>query len=165
MINGKVGAIIMSGVNPVYTLSNSNSFIEGLKNTGLSVLFSMKNDETAQHVSYLAASPHYLESWGDAEMTKGEYSITQPTIRPIFDTKQFQDLLLLWNNSSVTYHDYLKSNWEKNILNDKTWNEALHDGIYENKKSVNSRSSFISKKNNSSVSISGPSTISKPKHI
>ena len=103
MNDGKVGAIIMAGVNPVYTLSNSNSFIEGLKKTELSILFSMKNDETAQHVSHLAASPHYLESWGDAEMTKGEYSITQPTIRPIFDTKQFQDLLLLWNNSSVTY--------------------------------------------------------------
>jgi molybdopterin-containing oxidoreductase family iron-sulfur binding subunit len=144
----------MSGVNPVYTLSNSNSFIEGLKKTELSILFSMKNDETAQHVSYLAASPHYLESWGDAEMTKGEYSITQPTIRPIFDTKQFQEILLLWNNNSTTFHDYVKSNWKKNILSGKTWNEALHDGIYENKKSVNSRSSFISKKNNSSVSIS-----------
>ena len=154
MNNDKVGAIIMSGVNPVYTLSNSNSFIEGLKKTELSVLFSMKNDETAQYVSYLAASPHYLESWGDAEMTKGEYSITQPTIRPIFDTKQFQEILLLWNNNSTTFHDYLKSNWKKNILSVKTWNEALHDGIYENKKSTNSRSSFISKKNNSFASIS-----------
>ena len=153
MINGKVGAIIMSGVNPVYTLPNSDSFIEGLKNTGLSVLFSMKNDETAQHVNYLAAAPHYLESWGDVEMTQGEYSITQPTIRPIFDTKQFQDLLLLWNNSSVTYHDYLKSNWEKNILNDKTWNQALHDGVFENKKSIRSRASYINSKNNFSASI------------
>ena len=116
MNNDKVGAIIMSGVNPVYTLSNSNFFIEGLKKTELSILFSMKNDETAQHVSYLAASPHYLESWGDAEMTKGEYSITQPTIRPIFDTKQFQEILLLWNNNSTIFHDYVKSNWKKNIL-------------------------------------------------
>ena len=94
MNNGKVGAIIMAGVNPVYTLSNSDEFIEGLKKTEMSVLFSMKNDETALHVNYLAAAPHYLESWGDTEMSRGEFSITQPTIRPIFDTKQFQELLL-----------------------------------------------------------------------
>jgi molybdopterin-containing oxidoreductase family iron-sulfur binding subunit len=91
MNNGKVGAIIMAGVNPVYTLSNSDEFIEGLKKTEMSVLFSMKNDETALHVNYLAAAPHYLESWGDTEMSRGEFSITQPTIRPIFDTKQFQE--------------------------------------------------------------------------
>ncbi|MDC1310794.1 TAT-variant-translocated molybdopterin oxidoreductase, partial [Flavobacteriaceae bacterium] len=116
MNDGKVGAIIMAGVNPVYTLSNSNAFIEGLKKTEMSVLFSLKNDETAFHVNYLAAAPHYLESWGDTEMSKGEFSITQPTIRPIFDTKQFQEVLLSWNNNSISYHDYVKSNWKNNIL-------------------------------------------------
>ena len=135
MNNDKVG-IIMSGVNPAYTLPNSEDFISGIKKANFSVCFSMKNDETASQSKWVAAAPHYLESWGDTEMSKGEFSITQPTIRPIFDTKQFQDLLLLWNNSSVTYHDYLKSNWEKNILNDKTWNSALHDGVFENKNSI-----------------------------
>ncbi|MDC1492856.1 TAT-variant-translocated molybdopterin oxidoreductase [Flavobacteriaceae bacterium] len=154
MNNSKVGAIIMAGVNPVYTLPNSNSFIEGLKKTEMSVLFSMKNDETALYVNYLAATPHYLESWGDTEMTKGEFSITQPTIRPIFDTKQFQEVLLSWNNDSISYHDYLKSNWQKNILKNKTWNQALHDGVFEDKSSIKSRASFIKNKTNFSGSIS-----------
>lgn len=149
MNDGKVGAIIMAGVNPVYTLSNSNDFVEGLKKTEMSVLFSMKNDETALHVDYLAAAPHYLESWGDTEMSTGEFSITQPTIRPIFDTKQFQDLILIWNNNSSSFHDYIKSNWNDNILKNKTWNQALHDGIFQNKKSIKSRNSYLkdSKKN------------------
>ena len=150
MNDGKVGAIIMAGVNPVYTLSNSNAFIEGLKKTEMSVLFSMKNDETAFHVNYLAASPHYLESWGDTEMSKGEFSITQPTIRPIFDTKQFQEVLLSWNNNSISYHDYVKSNWNNNILKNKTWNQALHDGVFENKNSIKTRNSFINDINKNS---------------
>ena len=150
MNDGKVGAIIMVGVNPVYTLSNSNAFIEGLKKTEMSVLFSMKNDETAFHVNYLAASPHYLESWGDTEMSKGEFSITQPTIRPIFDTKQFQEVLLSWNNNSISYHDYVKSNWNNNILKNKTWNQALHDGVFENKNSIKTRNSFINDINKNS---------------
>ena len=136
MNNGKVGAIIMAGVNPVYTLSNSDEFIEGLKKTEMSVLFSMKNDETALHVNYLAAAPHYLESWGDTEMSRGEFSITQPTIRPIFDTKQFQELLLFWNGNSISYHDFIKSHWNNNILRDKTCNQALHDVVFETKTSM-----------------------------
>ena len=61
---GKVGAIIMSGVNPMYTLANASDFAEGLKKTELSVAFSMKSDETSLETQYIAAAPHYLESWG-----------------------------------------------------------------------------------------------------
>jgi len=144
MNNGNVGAIIMSGVNPVYSLSNSKDFVQGLKKIEMSVLFSMKNDETAEHVNYLAPAPHYLESWGDTEMSLANFSLTQPTIKPIFDTRQFQDLLLFWNKNSNTFHDYIMSNWKENILKDKTWNQALHDGIYKSssKVSISKRKSF-----------------------
>ena len=83
---GKVGGIIMSGVNPMYTLPNASDFAEGLKKTELSVAFSMKADETASVTQYIAAAPHYLESWGDVELMKGHYSLMQPAIRPLFDT-------------------------------------------------------------------------------
>jgi anaerobic selenocysteine-containing dehydrogenase len=39
MNSGKVGAIIMSGVNPLYTLPNSEDFAEGLQKTELSIAF------------------------------------------------------------------------------------------------------------------------------
>ena len=71
MKNGDVGALIMAGVNPAYSLPNSREFIEGLEKVDLSILFTMKNDETASHVDYVATSSHYLESWGDAEIKKG----------------------------------------------------------------------------------------------
>ena len=44
---GKVGALIMSGVNPMYTLPNAADFEAGLANVDMSVVFSMKEDETA----------------------------------------------------------------------------------------------------------------------
>ena len=127
---GKVGAIIMAGVNPVYTLSNSKEFVSGLKNTNLSLTFSMKADETAVVSQYVAATPHYLESWGDIEAKSGYYGLIQPTIRPLFDTQQFQDALLKISGNTSTYHDYIKSNWNSSILNGSSWNEALHDGVY-----------------------------------
>ena len=128
---GKVGAIIMNGVNPVYTLPNASDFTEGLKNT-TSIAFSMKVDETAALATYIGAAPHYLESWGDVEMKKGHYSIMQPTIRPLFDTKQFQDALIMWteNTAFATYHDYLKSTWTNDILNGSSFNKAVQDGVF-----------------------------------
>jgi molybdopterin-containing oxidoreductase family iron-sulfur binding subunit len=79
---GSVHTLIMSGVNPVYTLADSSTFVEGLKKVKTSVSFSLKEDETALVSTIAAAVPHYLESWND-EYYKGTYGITQPTIRPL----------------------------------------------------------------------------------
>ncbi|SFZ90743.1 prokaryotic molybdopterin-containing oxidoreductase family, iron-sulfur binding subunit [Flaviramulus basaltis] len=127
---GKVAAIIMSGVNPVYTFPNASDFIEGLKKTELSIAFSMKVDETSSEAQYIAAAPHYLESWGDVEIKKGHYALTQPTIRPLFDTRQFQQALLKWTGNDSSYHDYIKDAWGTTILGGSSFNKALHDGVY-----------------------------------
>ncbi|PWK20886.1 TAT-variant-translocated molybdopterin oxidoreductase [Xanthomarina spongicola] len=127
---GKVGAIIMSGVNPLYTLPNAADFAEGLAQTDLSVTFSMKADETSTQTQYIAAAPHYLESWGDVELKKGHFALMQPTIRPLFDTKQFQDALLNWIGNDISYHDYIKQTWNESILGGASFSQALHDGVF-----------------------------------
>ena len=130
MNNGDVGALIMSGVNPIYSLPDSKKFSEGLTKVEMSIYFSMKNDETALASKYVAATNHYLESWGDYELVSGEFSLAQPVIRTLFDTKQFQELLLIWSGNKISIHDYIKNYWKANILGLDSWNKALHDGIY-----------------------------------
>src|SRR5690606_10968950 len=71
-----------------------------------------------------------LESWGDVEIKKGHYALTQPTIRPLFNTRQFQEALLKWNGNGSSYHDYIKETWESSILGGGSFNQALHDGIF-----------------------------------
>ena len=126
---GSVHTLIMSGVNPVYTLADSASFAEGLKKVTTSVSLTLKEDETALVSTIAAPVPHYLEAWGDLSLTKGTYSLTQPTIRPLFDTKQFQDVLMSLNGMSGTYYDYIKAN-SSSIVSGATWNKILHDGVY-----------------------------------
>ena len=126
---GSVHTLIMSGVNPVYTLADSASFVEGLKKVKTSVAFSLKEDETALVSTVAAAVPHYLESWNDLSLTKGTYSLTQPTIRPLFNTKQFQDVLLSLNGLTGTFYDYLKAN-SAGIIAGSSWNKVLHDGVF-----------------------------------
>jgi len=127
---GKVGALIMDGVNPAYSLPNAADFIEGIKSVELSILFSTNYNETAEVSQYVAASNHYLESWGDVEIKKGHFSLMQPTIKELFDTRQFQSEVLAWMGSERTYYDYIKETWSNGILNGSDWNKALHDGVF-----------------------------------
>ncbi len=125
---GKIHTLIMNGVNPVFTLAQSKDFVAALKSVKLSVSFSMKEDETSSLTTIAAAAPHYLESWGDVAITRSNYSIVQPTIHPLFNTKQFQEALLTWTDNTVAYFDYLKS-FATTSLAGKTWNQAVHDGF------------------------------------
>ena len=120
---GKVGALLTHNTNPVYTLPNSSEFTEALSKVDLTVAFSMHNDETAIAMEYALATPHYLESWGDVMHQKGHYSLIQPTIKPLFNTRQFQDTILSWMGNDQSFYEFLKSNFEGN------WNQTLHDGF------------------------------------
>lgn len=127
---GRVGALIVDGVNPVYSLPNSEAFVSGLEKVDISVSFAFNNDETAQSVDYVAAASHYLESWGDAEIKKGHYSLQQPVIRELFDTRQMQTALLKWMGSEQTYYDFVRETWSSSVLNGSSWNQALQDGVF-----------------------------------
>jgi MoCo/4Fe-4S cofactor protein with predicted Tat translocation signal len=128
MKSGAVHTLIMNGVNPVYSLPNGKEFAEALKKVKLSASFTMKEDETALLSTVAVAIPHYLESWNDVSIVKGSYAITQPTIRPLFDTVQFQDALLSWTGNTQSYYDYIRTSWVGN----KSWNQLVHDGVAVN---------------------------------
>ncbi|MFL1894111.1 TAT-variant-translocated molybdopterin oxidoreductase [Aquimarina sp. 2-A2] len=125
---GKIGGILIAGVNPMYSLYNAKEFKAGLEKVDVSVAFTMHDDETASLCNYIATTPHYLESWGDVELKKGSYSLTQPTIRPLFDTRQFQSTLLKWLGNTMEYNDYIENTWT-GVLGNTPWNQALHDGV------------------------------------
>ncbi|MDA8699417.1 4Fe-4S dicluster domain-containing protein, partial [Flavobacteriaceae bacterium] len=57
--------------------------------------------------------------------------LAQPTIRPLFDTKQFQDVLLAWSGSTNSYYEAIKSNWNSTLEGLSSWNTVLHDGFYQ----------------------------------
>jgi molybdopterin-containing oxidoreductase family iron-sulfur binding subunit len=127
---GKVGALIIDGVNPMYSLPNAVDFKAGLDNVDLSVTFTTNWNETAAVSTYAAAANHYLESWGDAQIKKGHYSVMQPTIKELFDTRQFQASVLKWMGSDKSYYDYIKETWNTSILNGSDFNKAIHDGVF-----------------------------------
>ena len=99
--DGKVKALLMYNVNPVYDYPESDKFLTGLKNTELTVNMSVSLNETVGIAKYECPVHHYLESWDDAEIIPGQLSLSQPCINPLFNTRSFQDSLLRWSGSSV----------------------------------------------------------------
>jgi MoCo/4Fe-4S cofactor protein with predicted Tat translocation signal len=139
MNQGRVEAMLIYGVNPAYDYYNAAKFTEGLKKVKLSVSFGDAPDETTKLCTFACPDHHYLESWGDAEPYHGIYSLTQPTIHPIFDTRQAADSLLKWMGNPTDFHSYIKKYWEENLYSKQSeyltfndyWNHTLQKGVFE----------------------------------
>ena len=136
---GQFKAFIAYGVNPAYDYFEPEMFTEGIKKCELSISFSETLDETASICQYVCPDHHYLESWNDAEPAAGHYSLSQPLINPIFNTRQAQESLLKWAGMSTSFYDFIREYWNTMIfpkqstflLFESFWNKSLQDGVVE----------------------------------
>lgn len=137
MNSGNVGALIIHGdINPAYSLPNSAEFISGLGKVDVTISFAQLADETASRCKYICPDNHYLESWNDYYPKTGHSALAQPTISKLYDTRQFQESLLVWAGNTTSYHDYIRSVWREysasigdaSILFDDFWFNAVRNG-------------------------------------
>ena len=131
MNEGKIGALLVQGVNPVYDYFDAKKFESGLAKVAVSVSFNDREDETSVLCKYQLPDNHFLESWGDAEMKAGYVSFIQPTIAPLFKTRAFQTSLMKWSGEAMAYGDYFKQYWLAKFGSQAAWDKALQDGVYE----------------------------------
>ncbi len=138
--SGDVSGILCWGVNPVYNHPRGEEIKTALENIPLSVSFADRKDETTAACQFVCPEPHYLESWNDAEPKTGIYSLAQPTIQKLFDSRQPQESLAKWSGEeSPDYYAFLKSNWEDEMYAGQNefgnlqmfWNDALQKGVFE----------------------------------
>lgn len=136
MNNGNIDVAIVYGSNPVYELPFGEAFGQALSKVPMTVATSIDIDESAALCKVLAPVHHIFESWGDAEPVVGHISMIQPTIAPLFDTRQREVSLLKWMQadplilaSEQPYYEYLKRNWASQ--GEAVWTKMLHDGVYQ----------------------------------
>lgn len=117
---GKVGAIVMWDTNPVYSYNDVEGFKAGLAKVGTKVSMAKYADETAVLCDYICPASHALESWDDFNPKQNHYSLAQPTIRPLHDTRPVAESLMVWaglaqheGKDSKNYYNYLQGTWEK----------------------------------------------------
>ena len=131
MNDGKVGSLLIYGVNPIYTYYDAEKFKSGLGKVKTTVSFNDRLDETTELCKFVLPAPHFLESWGDAEPRPGYYSFLQPTIAPLFKTRPFEDSLLKLSGSGVNYEAFFKQYWTNKLGSVEAYEKALQDGVIE----------------------------------
>ena len=140
MKQGDISALITYNINPSYTLPKAQEFNKLLKNVELKISTSSYLDETASLMDYVCPDHHNLESWGDANPSFSTFSLMQPTIAPLFNTRQFQESLLTWINKK-DYRFYLENYWKSKGVN---WQKSLHDGYFNvSEKKINIKRNIL----------------------
>jgi len=141
MQSGKTSILIHLDTNPVFHFSPDYNYADSLKKVPIVISMAENINETTDASNYIIAINNQLESWGDYKTRTGFYSLQQPVIAPLYNTRQMEAVLLNWIDTKEynenIYHDYVLNNWEKNIfpgLNTSQqfkqfWLSILHDGI------------------------------------
>ncbi len=142
MENGAVGTLLIYGANPVYTWPDQERVKKALAKVKLKISFNEKQDETSAYCDYLVPTHHYLESWGDGEAAPGKIGFMQPTIAPLFKTRQWQESLLVWAGKSETYADYFRNYWISRLGGETAYIKCLQDGVWQTESTGASAGSY-----------------------
>ncbi|MCX6154770.1 MAG: Fe-S-cluster-containing hydrogenase [Candidatus Kapabacteria bacterium] len=140
---GQVAAIINFDSNPVYQLPQEFGYSEASSKTTV-ITLSEFNNETSSVSHFVLPINHNLESWGDANTNCSVFSLQQPVIAPLYDTRQKEAVLLIWASGKADYNDkvylnLIKDYWQKEVFPksgsaadfDTFWYSCLHDGVVE----------------------------------
>lgn len=139
---GEVAGLLCWGANPVYNHPAGSEIKKAIEGLELSVSFADRNDETTNACHWVCPDAHYLESWNDAEPKAGVFSLTQPTISRLFDSRQAQDSLAKWSGvEEPNYYEFIKKHWKENLIQLQAeftdarvfWNDVLQKGVFETK--------------------------------
>lgn len=142
---GTVQAVIILGANPAYELPQAAQFSDALTKVPLRISLNSHADETTSLCHWVAPDHHFLESWGDAQPQVGKFSLIQPTISPLFNTRQAGHSLLAWAGSAdllataeQPYLEFVKKVWgnmfalqTKYASFQSFWDASLQNGVFE----------------------------------
>ncbi|MFC3878754.1 TAT-variant-translocated molybdopterin oxidoreductase [Algoriphagus namhaensis] len=134
---GRIGGVIFYNCNPVYDHPRGEEIAAGIAKAKATISTNGVADETASLVKMNAPDHHFLESWNDFEPKRGHFSLAQPTISPLFDTRQAQDSFLTWSGMSESYYDFMQAHWESEIFTSvetggefqEFWDRSLYNGV------------------------------------
>ncbi len=148
---GSIKTLIIHNLNPVYVLPPDAGFVEAMKKVNLVVYTGNRNDETGKFAHYVLPAGTSLENWGDYELETGVFSIQQPTIRPLHDSRGFEESLLVWTKQATNaparvkaandWHEYVRGVWRSDIYPkasegrgksfDDFWITVLQQGVIQ----------------------------------
>ncbi len=138
LLGGRLGGlIVLPGIDPVRQRPNGAAWAEAIAKLPLSVCLTDHATLTSKACRIVAASHHGLETWSDASPQPGELRIVQPTIRPLYATRDPLLSLAVWSGEEASSPlGLLKASWKKHVFPtapdfDAAWRASLSGGRAE----------------------------------
>jgi molybdopterin-containing oxidoreductase family iron-sulfur binding subunit len=140
MNRGTVHALLLWGANPVYDHPDGVAFGAALQKVALSISFADRRDETSAHVHAVCPDHHVLEAWGDAEPVSGHFSLRQPLIAPLHDTRAAEESLATWAGRPTDQRAHVRAFWKRELYPragtvaggfEGFWEGALERGVID----------------------------------
>ena len=134
----KIDTLIIHKTNPLYTYPDKKRLESAMKKADMIVYTGDREDETGRLAHYILPDHHDLEKWSDWEFQKGTLSVQQPTIRPLYRTRAFEDGLIKWAKGRKksaflkgedSWYAYLRKNTVMSAQSGFSWNEFLKTGV------------------------------------
>ena len=146
---GKVDALVMMGVNPVYEAPADLNFAEALEKLlsrpdSITAQLSIYKDDTTGYCKWHVPQTHYLEAWSDVRSCDGTVTIIQPLILPLYDGKSVHEVLRIFSdqpgatpssfarNGGQTTYEMVKGYWQTQHSGadfEQWWRRAVHNGL------------------------------------
>ena len=137
---GRVKRLIIHGLNPLYSYARAPDFLRALKKAEKVIYTGDRMDETGLYADYIVPDSHSLEKWCDWEFKRGVFCIQQPAIRPLYNTRAFEDSLIQWIRAGggeaikeKNFYGMIKASWQKR-KGAVSWETFLKTGLSGPKK-------------------------------
>jgi len=158
MESGQIDNLFIYNTNPLFTYPDRERLNAALDKVSLKVALATTKNETTEVADFVLPVHHAIESWGIDEPDTDVYSLVQPAMDPVYDSKPLEDILFSISNYSSRYTNHEKfiknqwstiyrkmslkgsfeNNWKEMLLTGGVWQDegnrkrtsAISQGIY-----------------------------------
>lgn len=138
METGQVQQLILHQTNPLYTFPDSARLAAAMKKVPLIISLTTCPNDTTSVADLVLPVHHTIETWGIEIPEAGIFSLVQPGMAPVFDSKPFEEILQqIYPVGSLPANaeEFVRQEWEKIFrLNQipPEWKTVLQQGGFWN---------------------------------
>jgi len=136
---GRIAGLIVAGVDLTYYLPPDEALDAALENVPLTIAIGEHLGDFAGRARFVCPDQHPLESWLDAEPVAGLFSIRQPTISPLADTRSALESFAAWSGRAASALELVQAYWREQVFPrpqapgefQAFWDRAVQDGFVD----------------------------------
>ncbi|MEZ5163520.1 MAG: Fe-S-cluster-containing hydrogenase [Fimbriimonadaceae bacterium] len=129
MANNQVRMLIILNTNPVYETPADIDFAELLTRVPTKVRLGLYHDETSKECDWQLPASHFLETWNDGFAFDGTYTLGQPLLEPLYDSRSAMELMAAFTDVETSGEDLVRKTTANAGVTATDWKVRLSEGV------------------------------------